>query len=167
MEADRQDREPAHGREVRSGGLAMITNDDRTAKAGAEAALASSRLPAGLVLRPWRGLDGDLPAMWAVSDAARLADGEVERQTYDVMAGYYRHLERSDLSRDLVIAELDGGVVGYARVEWNDSNDGERWYEGVCNVEPAHRRRRIGAALLGWSEQRRFAIAAGQDAAET
>ena len=105
--------------------------------------------------------------MWAGSDAARVADGEVERQTYDTMAGYYRHLERSDLARDLVIAELDDRVVGYARVEWNDSNDGERWYEGVCNVEPAQRRRGIGAALLGWTERRRLAIAADQDAAET
>ena len=66
----------------------MITNNDPAAKAGADAGLHGRDLPAGLLLRPWRGPDADLPAMWAVSDAACVADGEVERQTYDTMAGY-------------------------------------------------------------------------------
>ena len=118
--------------------------------------LAGIPLPAGARLRHWRGLDADLPAMWALADAARVADGELDRQSYDGMATYYRHLERSDPSRDLVIAEVDGRVTGYARVMWNDSNDGERWYEGVCNIHPDVRRRGLGAALLAWSERRRI-----------
>jgi mycothiol synthase len=124
-------------------------------------------LPAvgGVRLRRWRGLEADLPAMWAVNDAARVADGELERTTLEGMATYYRHLERSDPRRDLVLAELDGRVVGYARVEWNDSNDGERWYEGVCNVHPAARRRGIGSVLLAWGERRRAAVVAEQLAA--
>ncbi len=120
---------------------------------------------AGVRLRRWRGLEADLPAMWEVSDAARVADGEVERTTLEAMTTYYRHQERSDPERDLVLAELDGRVVGYARVEWNDSNDGERWYEGVCNVHPVARRRGIGSQLLAWGERRRAAIVAGQLAA--
>ena len=114
----------------------------------------------GVRLRRWRGLEAELPAMWAVSDAARAADGELERTTLAGMTAYYRHLERHDPSRDLVIAEVDGRVVAYARVEWNDSNDGERWYEAVCNVDPADRDRGIGAVLLAWTERRRLAIAA-------
>lgn len=119
-------------------------------------------LPAvpGVRLRRWRGIEADLPAMWAVSDAARTADGEHERTTLAGMAAYYRHLERHDPIRDLVLAEIDGRVVAYARVEWSDSADGERWYEGVCNVDPAVRGRGIGALLLAWSERRRLAIAA-------
>ncbi|HET7472448.1 MAG TPA: GNAT family N-acetyltransferase [Candidatus Limnocylindrales bacterium] len=123
-------------------------------------------LPDGVRLRRWRGLDADLPAMWAVADAARVADGEVERTTYDGLATYYRHLERSDLDRDLVIAELHGEFAGFARVEWHDSNDGERWYEGVGIIDPALRRRRIGAALLAWTERRRVEIARAQAAAD-
>jgi ribosomal protein S18 acetylase RimI-like enzyme len=117
-------------------------------------------LPDGLRLRRWRGLEADLPAMWAIADAARVADGEVERATYEGMATYYRHLERCDLARDLVIAELDGAFAGFGRVEWHDSNDGERWYEGVGIIDPALRRRRIGTALLAWTERRRLRIAA-------
>ena len=55
--------------------------------------------------------------------------------------------------------------MAYARVEWNDSNDGERWYEGVCIVDPAVRRRGIGRALLAWTERRRLEIAAAHAAA--
>jgi mycothiol synthase len=58
-----------------------------------------------------------------------------------------------------VIAEVDAAFAGYARVEWNDSNDGERWYEGVCIVDPAFRGRGIGTALLAWSERRRLEVA--------
>ena len=122
-------------------------------------------LPEGVSLRRWHGLDADLPAMWALADAAKVADGEVDRQSYDGMATYYRHLERSDPARDLVLAEIEGRVVAYARVMWNDSNDGERWYEGVCNVHPAVRGRGIGRALLAWSERRRLEMIRAQAAA--
>jgi mycothiol synthase len=132
---------------------AGTTADDRDVTAVAD-------LP-GFRFRRWRGLDVDLPAMWAASDAARVADGEHERSSYEATAAYYRHLERSDPQTDLLIAETDDGrLAGYSRVEWNDSNDGERWYEGVGIVQPEFRRRGIGTALLRWSEARRVAMAA-------
>ncbi|MEA2519437.1 MAG: mycothiol synthase [Chloroflexota bacterium] len=120
-------------------------------------------LPAasGFRLRRWRGAEADMPLMWAASNAARVADGELERNSLEGMATYYRHLERYDPSTDLMIAETqpDGRFAGYGRVEWNDSNDGERWYEAVCIVDPAFRRRGIGRLLLAWSERRRLEIA--------
>jgi GNAT superfamily N-acetyltransferase len=122
-------------------------------------------IPDGVRFRRWRGLDADLPAMWATSDAARVADGELERSSYEGTAAYYRHFERCDLDRDLVLAEVDGRVVGYARVEWNDTNDGERWYEGVGIVHPDVRGRGIGSALLVWTERRRLEIARDHAAA--
>ena len=137
---------------------------DTEARPATPAELDGRPLPPGVTFRRWRGLDADLPAMWAAADAARVADGEVDRTTYEGMATYYRHLERYDPATDLVIAELDGAFAGYARVEWNDSNDGERWYEGVCIVDPAFRRRGLGTALLDWSERRRLEIAAGHAA---
>ncbi|HEY3522319.1 MAG TPA: GNAT family N-acetyltransferase [Candidatus Limnocylindrales bacterium] len=115
----------------------------------------------GVVFRHWAG-EVDLPGMFAVSSAARAADGEVEPITLDAMTVRYRHLVNCDLDRDLLIAELDGRTVGYARVEWADSNDGERWYEGTCLLHPDARRRRIGTAMLAWTEARRRAIRAEQ-----
>lgn len=116
-------------------------------------------------LRPCGSLETEIPALWAVQDAARVADGEIERNSLQGFATYYRHLERCDPARDLIVAEVDGRVVAYARVEWQDSNDGERWYEGTCHVHPEWRRRGLGARLLAWTEGRRLEIAAEHAAA--
>ena len=117
---------------------------------------------APVFLRPTPDLEAEMPALWAVQDAARVADGEVERSSLQGFTTYYRHLEHCDTARDLIVAEVDGRVVAYARVEWQDSNDGERWYEGTCHIHPAWRRRGIGGRLLAWTEARRLAIAAEQ-----
>ncbi|HET7704418.1 MAG TPA: GNAT family N-acetyltransferase [Candidatus Limnocylindrales bacterium] len=116
-------------------------------------------------LRPTPDLGAEIPALWAVQDAARVADGEIERNSLQGFTTYYSHLERCDPARDLIVAEADGQVVAYARVEWNDSNDGERWYEGTCHVHPDWRRRGLGSRLLAWTEVRRWEIAADHEAA--
>jgi mycothiol synthase len=120
----------------------------------------------GLVFRHWTG-EADLPGMFAVSSGARAADGEVEPITLEAMTVRYRHLVNCDLDRDLLVVELDGRIVGYARIEWADSNDGERWYDGTCLLLPDARRRGIGAAMLRWSEGRRHEIRAEHVAART
>lgn len=138
------------------------TSDRATTSAPAAVDLTGLAAVPGFRLRRWRGLDADMPLMWAAADAARVADGEHERNSFEAMTTYYRHLERYDPATDLVIAETeaDGTFAGYVRVEWNDSNDGERWYEAVCIVDPAFRRRGIGALFLAWSERRRLEIVA-------
>ncbi len=120
---------------------------------------------AGVTFRLCTDLEADLPSLWAVQDASRAGDGELERNSLEGMSAYYRHLERCDPLRDLVVAEADGRMVGYTRVEWNDSNDGERWYEAIRIVDPAWRGRGIGARFLAWSETRRMGIAAEHAAA--
>ncbi len=128
----------------------MTTNDTLTAP-----------LPVGPArLQLCTDLDAVLPDLWAAQVASRVVDGEIEHHSFQGFANYYHHLERCDPARDLVVAEIDGQLVAYARVEWNDSNDGERWYEGVGIVHPDWRRRGIGTQLLAWTEQRRNELAA-------
>jgi mycothiol synthase len=114
----------------------------------------------GLRFRHFRGLDADIPGMRDVVAAANLADGEPEPVTLDGMRAHYAHLERSDPATDVLVVELDERVIGYARVEWGDTNDGERYYEAICEVHPRVRRRGIGRAMLAWTERRRREIAA-------
>jgi mycothiol synthase len=113
----------------------------------------------GLRFRHWAG-ESDLPGMFRANAAARTADGELEPVDLAELTNRYRHLERSDLATDLLVVELDGEIVGYARVEWNDSNDGERWYDATGILHPRARRRGIGSAMLAWSEARRREVRA-------
>ena len=59
----------------------------------------------------------------------------------------YATLVNCDPARDMVLAEVDGELVAYGRVLWNDLIDGGRNYENLGFVHPAWRRRGIGGAL--------------------
>ena len=107
-------------------------------------------------------LDAELPELWRVSDAARRDAGEIDRSTLEGMSAYYRNLDHCDPSTDLVIARRGTEVIGYARIEWSDSTDGERWYAAACFVHPDARGTGVGRRLLDWSEERRLEVAAGQ-----
>jgi mycothiol synthase len=120
----------------------------------------AAALPAHAVrIGPSRDLDAELPAMYGVAEACRRADGEIERGTLAGMRAYYRTLERFDPAQDVVLARIGERIVGYARVQSIDSNEGERWYEATCNVHPDARRRGLGRRMLAWTETRRLRMA--------
>ncbi len=110
----------------------------------------------GLAFRRFRGVETDVPGMFEARAAALLANGEVYSGDVGGMTAAYRHLERCDPVTDILIAERDGRIVGYSRVEWQDTNDGERWYVGICLIEPGSRRQGIGRVMLDWSERQRI-----------
>lgn len=116
--------------------------------------------PGAIRIEPAVDLEAELPAMWAVADAARRADGELDRNTLEGFRAFYRNLEHCDPATDLVIARAGDELVGYARVQWSDTTDGERWYESACFVHPEWRRRGLGTRFLAWTEARRAEIAA-------
>jgi mycothiol synthase len=130
--------------------------------ANTEVLTAGPAIP-GLRFRHFAGPQ-DYPGMAGANMAARLDANVEEALTVERLATQYDHLSNSDRDRDLVIVELDDQIVGYARVEWNDQNDGSRSYDQVCMVDPAARGLGIGAALLEWGEARAREIAADQSA---
>jgi ribosomal protein S18 acetylase RimI-like enzyme len=114
----------------------------------------------GITYRRYRGLD-ELPAMAAVSARVRTHAGLLEPVDLDAMRHRYTHLVNSDPLADCVLAERDGALVGYGRVEWHDLADGDRVYETNCLVDPAAWGLGVTDALLGWEERRLREIAAG------
>ncbi|HET8777059.1 MAG TPA: GNAT family N-acetyltransferase [Candidatus Limnocylindria bacterium] len=120
--------------------------------------------PAGLVLRPFGGED-DLPEIVRVLNAETEEDGIVEHETVDGMRAWLSNpSEQFDATRDVVVAELNGRIVGVAGQDWIDTRDGElREFRLWGAVEPRFRRRGIGSALLADNERR----ALGSDAARS
>jgi ribosomal protein S18 acetylase RimI-like enzyme len=112
----------------------------------------------------FRGLrrPADFETLNALSNAARREAGIVEQGTSEQMANYYANLAGTDLERDVLVAEIDGRIVAYGRVEWFDTNAGERGYLSFCVVPREVRGRGIGSAMLDWQEARLRQIAAAQ-----
>lgn len=119
----------------------------------------------GLAFRHYRGPE-DHPAMLRVYSAAHEADGIEEVTTLADFGLNYSTLVNCDPARDIVLAAVDGELVAYARVFWQDLVEGGRSYECFGFVHPAWRRRGIGGALFRHNEQRLREIAAGHPGVE-
>ena len=112
----------------------------------------------GLRFRRYRG-EEDLPAMLPVYTAAHRAVGLEEVTTLEQLKLNYSTLVNCDPARDIVLAEVDGSVVAYARVFWADLVEGGRSYENFGFVHPDWRRRGIGSAMHRLNEKRLREIA--------
>ena len=116
----------------------------------------------GLRFRHFRGED-DLPGMLRVYGAAHEADGIEEVTSLEQLRLNYENLVNCDPHRDITMAEVDGELVAYARVFWQELVDGGRSYEAFGFVHPEWRRRGIGGALLRHNESLLGGIAAEHD----
>ncbi len=114
----------------------------------------------GIAFRRYRG-EADHPEMLRVYSAAHEADGLEEVNTLEQFTLSYAKLVNCDPDRDILLAEVDGELVAYSRVFWQDLVEGGRQYECFGFIHPAWRRKGIGAAMLVHNETRIRGIAAG------
>jgi mycothiol synthase len=122
--------------------------------------MATTRAASNLRLRPFGG-EPDLAEIVRIQNAEAAADGITERRSVEGLAAEFSHPSESfDPGRDVTIAEVDGRPVAVARREWVDTTDGLREYRVDGAVDPAWRRRGIGAALLRENERRQRQLAA-------
>jgi mycothiol synthase len=117
----------------------------------------------GVAFRGFAG-EEDFPAMRATKNTAEAADGGDQPVSLEDFAHTYRHLDNCDPATDVVIAEIDGEMVAYGRVQWWEEYGGARRYQPFCFVLPEARGRGIGAAMLAHNEARLREIAAGHPA---
>ena len=114
----------------------------------------------GLTFRRFRG-EADYPSMADLIAACKVKDG-VERST-DVndVARTYRHLVNCDPQTDMLFAEVDGGVIAYGRIFWENLLEGICLYHPFGFLHPDWRGKGIGNAMFEAAELRAQAIAAG------
>lgn len=118
----------------------------------------------GLVLRGFAG-DEDFTPMAAVLNAACAADGVDRVETAEQMARHYTRLDNCDPATDVIIAEIDGEVVGYGRVLWWQEHAGPYVYLPFCFLRPEARGQGLGTAMLAHNEARLREMASGHPAA--
>ncbi|MEZ4519489.1 MAG: hypothetical protein R3C44_22550 [Chloroflexota bacterium] len=113
----------------------------------------------GLGFRHFRG-ESDYPGIVAVGNASRMAEGLEWILSEDDIANQYSHLVNSDPAKDMIIAELDGRMIGFVRGQWNlDQEDAYRhWFH--IHIEPDLQGRSIERAMLHWIEARLTEVAA-------
>ena len=112
----------------------------------------------GLTFRSFRG-EADYPRMVAILDACNAADDLEYINSVAETAKVFAHLRNCDPLRDLLFAQVYGEAVAFSRVWWLAEGTGERLYISLGFVHPDWRRRGLGAAMLGWDENRLRAIA--------
>ncbi|MEX0630919.1 MAG: GNAT family N-acetyltransferase [Chloroflexota bacterium] len=113
-------------------------------------------------LRPYAG-DSDIPVLTRITNDAEAADQISDRLTVEQMTLELRPDEKCDPARDLVVAEVGETTVGFAKVEWIDTNDGLREYRSWGEVDPVWRRRGVGSVLFARAQARIAEVAASHD----
>ncbi len=119
------------------------------------------RVP-GFTSRRWAG-PADYAAMASVLAACREADGADWLPTAEELSWTYANLPGCIPSRDVLLVERGGAVIGYRMVRASAEQDGTAIYSHAGWVVPAWRRHGLGGALLRHSEAhiRRIAAIAG------
>jgi mycothiol synthase len=113
----------------------------------------------GLVFRRFRG-EQDYPHMAALITACKEVDGIERCTTVKDIFHTYHHLENCDPRTDMLFAEIDGQLIAYGRIWWNDQVDGIRLYHPFGFIHPDWRGKGIGAVMWEVGEARAHQIAA-------
>lgn len=113
--------------------------------------------------RPYRGRD-DLAGLAAVINTRMDAEGGENHTTVGELAQQYEHLTNCDPATDILLAEKDGIIVGYARTTWQDVAEGYRQYWVVAESRPDHPG--LLNDLYDWVEARAMEVAASHPPGE-
>jgi ribosomal protein S18 acetylase RimI-like enzyme len=114
----------------------------------------------GLTFRAFRG-ESDYPGMVAVFEASKDVDRFDWVITVDDIRRKFAHLHNSNPYQDVIVAEIDGQMIAYSRVWWDQESGGDRIYTSSGLLVPEWRRKGIGRAMIRHAERRIREIASG------
>jgi len=115
----------------------------------------------GLCFRHFQG-NNDFPKMVKAIEASYEIDKVEQALTVEELANSYTHLSNSDPFQDMILAEMNGKVIGYSRGSWFiEENTGSYLYTFGGFLVPEWRRKGIGTAILQWIENRMREVSAG------
>jgi ribosomal protein S18 acetylase RimI-like enzyme len=116
----------------------------------------------GLAFRRMRPPD-DFAAIADLFNAVAEADGLEERHDVQGLEQWFAHADHWDPLTDVLLAEVDGELIGYGKVHWNEDTDGGRNFATWGAVRPLWRRRGLGRAIHYENVRRLREMAAGQE----
>lgn len=103
--------------------------------------------------------ESDYAQIATVLSASEAADNMKRNVSADNIATAYQHLTNCDPFKDILIAEVSGQIVGYARGWWESDTSSESIYHHNGFIIPEWRRKGIGHAMLLWMESHLSALA--------
>ncbi|MFF7364195.1 GNAT family N-acetyltransferase [Streptomyces sp. NPDC008125] len=114
-------------------------------------------LPPDYAFRPYRGAE-DHGAMAGVRLGCMARDRVDARSVVDGLPTAAELAascaELVDPSRNQLLVEYGGSVIGYATIRWWQERDGTWLYLHRGHLLPGHRGRGVGSAMLDWAEAR-------------
>ena len=117
----------------------------------------------GLVFRRFRG-PADFAALTTTNNASAEAEGREWEETLEGITRYFEQPENWDPAQDVVVAEIDGEMIGYVRGEWRREETGGFRYPIELALVPAWRGHGLRRAMLRWAEARLRQVAADHPA---
>lgn len=105
----------------------------------------------GLTFRGYSGSQ-EHERIGAVIQRCLDADGVSEVITADDIARRFTHMQNFDPTEDVLLAEIHGDLIGYARMNWLRKSNGDVIFRHHGCVLPEWRRKGIGSTLLMYTE---------------
>ena len=113
----------------------------------------------GLRFRHFRG-PADYPGLTEANNASEAADGEEWVATVEEIAHIHENVVNYDPARDLIIAAVDGRIIGSAFGSWRLETDGLYRFQIILTLMPEWRGRGLRRTMLRWLEARLREVAA-------
>ena len=106
--------------------------------------------------------ESDFPRLHHVMKLSMAYEGEDYLLTLDDLKRYFKYRSNFDPSKDILLAEVGGDLIGHVQMSWDDVTDGSTVYRHIGDVHPDWLRRGLGQALLTYAEEHLRNIAANR-----